>query len=513
MTLQQLRLLRYLSTRLPEFSGGLNLRDAATELGLNESPDLLNVTLDERGGLTKRLGYVRWNASAAANPVTYGYSSSVATRILWYSAADGKLYSDPGTGVLTLRHTFTPGPLGLVDFAGKVYANTLADGLFASADGISWAAVTATSGAVPKGSILASWQNKLWVADPTSNELFFSAPGDAQKWDSADDAGSNHVREGNDFGIVALYGGAGADSQTKPSLIVGKRSGGAGSLHRVIDAATGDYVTLDQTIGPAGPMAITSLYGRVYVVSTSGIYATDGISPLQPIGQKIEPLFSPALLDYTKANGFCAGADGAKLYFSLTQLGQAHNNLVLEFYPLFGAFTRRDDAAACYVTYRATSSILLAASPAVTGRIYRLNTGGSDDGQPITSRFLTRVLEPLGGYENRVQRVKTKGRAVALNMQLLPDFAASADQFTLEMGQGGGFVWDTGVWDVGAWGEGDFPEGDTDVWPRMYCRACQVRFDETSTLTSSVIVDGISETVGAWALYEVELKNAWIGLT
>src|SRR5262245_30475105 len=40
-----------------DYSGGLNKRDAPSELQENESPDCMNFTLDERGGLVKRLGY------------------------------------------------------------------------------------------------------------------------------------------------------------------------------------------------------------------------------------------------------------------------------------------------------------------------------------------------------------------------------------------------------------------------------------------------------------------------
>lgn len=42
---------------IKEFSGGLNLRDEPSKLKENESPDLLNVNLDDRGALQKRYGY------------------------------------------------------------------------------------------------------------------------------------------------------------------------------------------------------------------------------------------------------------------------------------------------------------------------------------------------------------------------------------------------------------------------------------------------------------------------
>ena len=46
---------------LMDFTGGLNLRKNQFQLGENESPDLLNVDIDPRGGFYTRRGWQRWN--------------------------------------------------------------------------------------------------------------------------------------------------------------------------------------------------------------------------------------------------------------------------------------------------------------------------------------------------------------------------------------------------------------------------------------------------------------------
>jgi len=46
---------------LTTFVGGLNLRESQFQLDPNESPDLLNVDVDPRGGFTTRRGWRRWN--------------------------------------------------------------------------------------------------------------------------------------------------------------------------------------------------------------------------------------------------------------------------------------------------------------------------------------------------------------------------------------------------------------------------------------------------------------------
>lgn len=496
---------RYQRVRIPDFSGGLNVRDSLIQLAANETPDCWNVVLDERGGGAARLGYVKWNASAAASLITYGAESKVAGKLLWYTQADGKLYSDPGTGVLTLRRTWTAGsPIQIADFAGKVYAIHPVDGLYSSTDGVTWTIVTAASGSIPASDQLQVFQNKLWVALSTSNLLSFSAPGDPTKWATADGAGSNYIREGNDFPIVCLYGATGSDFQTKPSLLIGKRSGGSGSLHRVTDAATGNYITLDQQVGPAGPNAVESYAGIVYFVSTAGIFGTDGLTAPKPVGGKLEPLFRPGSLDFTKAAGFCAGREKDRLVFSVARAGATANDLALQYQN--GGFTARSDAAACYVTYTSAGEKLIAASPTVVGQLYQMNTGGSDDGAAIHSWLTTRVFEPDGGSLGRLQHVRPLAHGEFTIKAMKNGERDGPDKPLAILAQGD--VWGSGAWGTFVWGE-DIIGGYADFWPRMVGRSFQVRVEATSTSTTSrppLLTSGTATAAGAWSLYALELE-------
>jgi len=53
--------------RTDDFTGGLNLRADPFQLGRTESPDLLNVDIDPRGGLTVRGGMTKLNTSAISS--------------------------------------------------------------------------------------------------------------------------------------------------------------------------------------------------------------------------------------------------------------------------------------------------------------------------------------------------------------------------------------------------------------------------------------------------------------
>ena len=61
---------RYKLTMLEDFSGGLNLRSDQFNLGPNESPNMLNVDVDPRGGIKMRLGVDKRNPTVLSSRVT-----------------------------------------------------------------------------------------------------------------------------------------------------------------------------------------------------------------------------------------------------------------------------------------------------------------------------------------------------------------------------------------------------------------------------------------------------------
>lgn len=90
-----------------DFTGGLNLRRSQFTLAENESPEMLNIEIDIRGGIRTRRGWQRWNAtdivstptsinwaprSAWTHPLTTGSS-------LVYLTNDGDLYAAGSNGV------------------------------------------------------------------------------------------------------------------------------------------------------------------------------------------------------------------------------------------------------------------------------------------------------------------------------------------------------------------------------------------------------------------------------
>jgi hypothetical protein len=97
-----------------DFTGGLNLGRDPFQLAENESPDLLNVELDARGGLRSREGWIRWSStnvtSSAWTPknLVRFYSSS-GTRYVVAASGSSLFWSTAGTSWTEMKLGFTFG--------------------------------------------------------------------------------------------------------------------------------------------------------------------------------------------------------------------------------------------------------------------------------------------------------------------------------------------------------------------------------------------------------------------
>jgi hypothetical protein len=511
---QSLRMWRYFAPRLlriRDFSGGLNVREAPPELAANESPDLWNVTLDERGGVAKRLGYTKVNGTAFSGGLVQNlHYSGVLSDIV--TQAGASLYL--GT-TNTARATFsTSARGGLTDFAGKVWAVHPVDGVFSSTDGITWTHVASS----PPGTSIISWQNRLLTCGDPANptRVSASAIGDGTDWSTAAGHGwNNELRENPNDGsaLQCLAAASGIDIAGRPGLIACKRD----STYRLYDSSTGAYQTLDPNIGAASAKSVTTLFGKTIILSRQGIFWTDGVAPLQKASARIDPLFAPAALAESQLSLCAAGSFGDRCYFSLPRFGQTHNDLMLEYHPLEGWITTGSNAATCYATYANATQLLYTGSPTVSGQVYQQLSGGADDGAAIASYFQTHWFEPNEGFFTRFLSAKTLGRGSF-------DFYTRTDYST---GQGvhrsvtiprGGFIWNdpSAVWNNPntVWGPTSFI-GYSAKMPKLGTgRSCSFRVEETSTLTATgpaLLGTGTAPVVGAWGLAGIDLQYVQLG--
>lgn len=495
--------------KIRHFDGGLNLRDAQSELAGNESPDMSNVTLDERGGIAKRLGYVKDNSSP--------YNASLVQNLFYWASGQNKItqsgaavFKDSST--VAFKTFTTSARVGFADFIGKLYMIHPIDGLF-SYDGTTVAAIAAG----PKGTCLAPWQNKLFASGDPANKprVICSGRGDPLDWTIGGAGGANYndLREKDSETVVCLSGAAGIDISGRPGLLAFKNE----SSYRIYDSATLAYQTIDPTIGAASALAVVNLFGRSIVLSQRGIFWTDGVSGLRPAGEKLEPLWDQAQIAYDKLDLFCAGARGDRVYFSLPRAGATANNLALEYHPLQGWITSNSNAMSCYSTYAKQTQRLLGGSPTVNGQTYELLRGGSDDGVAIHSYFQTPWFEPSAGILSRLRKLAIEGRG-NFTLYTKKDYdtgVGSADPVTISRG---GFTWNApgSTWNAPGvkWGPSAYEAfADPPLLSLGTARAVSFRIDETSSIVTSgpALLGGAAPSVGAWGLYGLDLYFVTLG--
>lgn len=472
--------------RVADFSGGLNLRDSPTDMEPKYAPLMWNVTLDEKGGVTARSGYSKWNTSSygGSPPSNLFYWSGSGALGHSFVQVGASVYQDLST---TPIKTFTTSDrAAFADFAGKVCMLHPVDGLF-TWDG----AVIAAIGAGPKGNTLAVFQNKLWANDTSGTNyprVNFSAAGDPTLW-----PGTIDIREKDTAQVVCLIGTAGTDIVGKPSLIVLKNR----SAYRIYDSATGAYTTIDWTAGAASALSAVQANTKVYVLSDQGVFQTDGVGPLQPVSDVLRPLWTPDKLAVSYFDKACAGSIGTKAYFSFPLAGSTVNNYALELDVTSGAFTANSNAASCYALHLApTVGKLLFGSPTVNGQLYQLNTGGTDDGANITSKVMTKWIEPNSGMEALLNRVRVNGRG-SFTLYPVYDYSTATNYSRTISLSGGSSTIHSQYQDIYDLGRGKafafYAEATTST-------SGEVPFE-------SAAIGATSRTVGPWAIYSIDIND------
>lgn len=185
-----------------DFSGGLNLRSDQFQLGPNESPEMLNMDVDPRGGVRSRWGVAPYMRALPATEVyDYGLWHSTTADRLWVSDDDGDawLYSD-ATGLWSSLATGGGAPWTGVQFRGSLYLVNGVDqsrewnGSAAANLGETYASDFAapSTDKMPRARQIAVHQNHVWLADTLesstrhASRLRFSHPGTAEAWRSLD---------------------------------------------------------------------------------------------------------------------------------------------------------------------------------------------------------------------------------------------------------------------------------------------------------------------------------------
>lgn len=320
---------------LVDFTGGLNFRGDAFELSDNESPDMLNVDIDGRGGFVARKGWTRWNEMAfdsAWNPRTmfvHELSSGV-DRI--YIAAnqhvvhttDGVTWTQVTVGsaidAKASPHNADFAPWGDTLYiacgnSGSDPAVKINAALTASkptqAEGANFSPYTAPVAAFPHCNFIAPYSGYMFAAgteesgDKFPNRLRWSHFNNPDAWASSDFQDFNEGG-GPITGIVPMQDHLLIFKQSQVWALFG------------YDADSWQFVNVSREVGAPHRQAITRSESAVFFYTHAlGVYVVAGGQTPQELSSSLRPMFTDAGFNATKSTEIWLGWIGQRLWFSV----------------------------------------------------------------------------------------------------------------------------------------------------------------------------------------------------
>lgn len=495
-----------------DFSGGWNPRDAWSEVEDNELIDIMNFTLDKKGGLVKRLGLTRVNSGdqiSNANNVKILYYSAALDKM--FAQVDQDIYTSSDGGVTwgaSIKNFSTNARIGFTDFLGKVVMIHPVDKVF-TYDG---ATVTGPVANSPAGTAIAVWTNFLWsIGDPAQPSRVTRSDAGAITWPAS--PVTNDIRVKDDQALTAIGGGEGMDTQGRAGLLVFKE----GSTYRIHDVSDGAYTVMDYNFGASGPMCVTTNNGMTGAISRRGLILMRGDESVPVLASyKIEPLFHASQLTFSQAANMCAGNIEDRMVFSLPWDGSTTNNLTLEYHPNLEWVVPHDFGVTSFTSYTKNTRKLyggkIGSGASTYGYIFDVFSGGSDDGSAIACRAQTKWFEPNGGSSTRFRRAVVNGRG-SFQLYVKHDYdTGQGEGFPIDI-QGTGAVWGTAVWGTDTWAT-TIAQDYQEIFSLGVARAISFEIQETSSLTFQGVPfldTGASETQGSVSFYGIIADMVTLG--
>lgn len=459
---------------LESFSGGLNLRSDQFNLAPNESPDLLNVEVDPRGGIRMRNGVERRNVTALGSDV----------QGIW------SLHTDSGTSHLLVNYGTAVAYSVSGDFTdltgitartdgSRVYGTTMnnvAYGVSLDQPSFKWDGTTAadlsgtfgTSGKMPQAQYIAFWNNHCWVAHTSESStthksrLRWSATNNPESWDS-DDYVDIDIGEAGDY-ITGL-------APDGDRLLVFKSN----STHAVygFDSDSFQVVTVNGSVGSV-PLSspAPSPYGVFYWHAREGVYLQTHERPIW-LFQRLMPAIDDGRITFASPPQLAW--DGTKLWVSLDWTNElVTTRRTLMYDPTLGtegAWVMTDIDAGPLHSHRPPDGDgrVFGGAVANTGSVFAVDEEGqtfdrylADTQVHIDSSFTTTWV---AGKNPIVKKRWGKPRMVTaadstllLNVEVYKDYdrANAEKSFSVSIdGRAGNAIWGTSTWGGGdKWASG-----------------------------------------------------------
>jgi len=317
-----------------DFTGGLNLEANIFQLEPNQSSDMLNIDLNQRGGFQRRLGLERINTTAVGGLAAgsfgpqrvYPWQAEQGNKIML--ATDTKVFYSSGGNFTDLGVTndspngaqfasWTTGASSYLymtlgqGYASRKWDATTLTTLTASGTGAWQNDLSTPNGThMPKAQHIAVHGDRVWVADTTEssvhhpNRVRFSHPLFPESWreqDYIDVVGGGSIITG-----IVPFGG---------HLLVFKPKG-IFAIYGYSDD-TFQMVEITRSIGAANSKSIVATEQGVYFFSyPDGVFMYDG-KGVRDLFANLRPLIYDAEITETSLGALSMGFANKKLFLSL----------------------------------------------------------------------------------------------------------------------------------------------------------------------------------------------------
>jgi hypothetical protein len=457
---------------LESFSGGLNLRADQFNLGSTESPDMLNVTVDPRGGIAMRKGVSRRNATALGADVKgmWGFHTESGTNQLMVN--HGTAVAHSVSGDFTALTNITARTAG-----SRVYGVTFNDVAYgvsydkpsfkwdgsADADlGTTWD----SAGNMPKAQYIAVWNNFVWLGgtyegSASKYRVRWSNIDTAETWTANDYVDVNKGEDGDYITALVPHG---------DRLMIFKSN----SVYAIFgfDSDSFQVATLSQRVGSI-PLSspVSTPYGVFFWNAHDGLYVYDG-ERFRWLFSRMQPAIDDGRIGFANPPQLTWGNN--KLYVSVDWVlaGATTVRRTLIFDPSLGdegAWTLTDIDAGPLYTLRPPNGdpVVMGGCVANTGSVIHVD----DEDDRVTDNYLASTEVHINSHfrtpwvEGKNAIVKKRwGKprmitlaksSLTLGVQIYKDYdtAQASKRFDVEIaGRTSSSVWGTAVWDDSAVG-------------------------------------------------------------
>lgn len=375
-------------TNLRDFTGGLNLRRDTVQLGSNESPDLLNVDVDPRGGFHQRWGTAPFSSTALGNaPVSaWEYANVTGSRqvmvhdgnTVWVSSG-GEFTQAFSRGLIVRGATMKDRCYAVNGGSNSVrWDGAAATPLNWAQGGDNWNAnletptSETTTGAMPVARCVAAHQGHLWVANTLENgkrygnRLRFSHPNFPESWRSYDFIDVDPGVDGDEITALVPY----ADR-----LLVFKKR----SIHAIYgaDPETFQVFPITTEVGAISQEAVVSTDLGIYFMSwPDGVFLYQGKQPEWQF-DRIFPAIQDGKIPQAYASKIVLGWGGRRLWVSVPWEGSTTNKRTFVLDPSLskaGSWVAYDLGLSAFVEYNPPgSSALLLGGHVGSKRVLKLD--------------------------------------------------------------------------------------------------------------------------------------------